>query len=306
MTAIVSVAAYFPPSVALETLAVPLGLEPAKVRRFVRLYGLSGICRSDHGEAGLLRAAAAGLDPALLTRVRYVVRARTVAFAAPYPDGVLAEVLDPLGLGALPRFAVTEQACASGLLAIDLCGRLLAEDGDPDALALVLLGEKAFTPAVTMIPDVAVMGEASAAVLVGAGDRGDTVLGYASRSFGRADAEYAMSEEAAAEFRARYVPTLAEVIAEAADRAGTALDEIELVLPHNVNRISWVRAARELGLDKDRIFLDNVARTGHCFCADPFLNYHTAAETGRLREGGRYLLTSVGLGSTFAAMVVRH
>jgi 3-oxoacyl-[acyl-carrier-protein] synthase-3 len=61
-----------------------------------------------------------------------------------------------------------------------------------------------------------------------------------------------------------------------------------------------------MGISRDRIFLGNVPITGHCFCADPFLNYRTVADLGLLNPGDRYLMVTVGLGSTFSAMVFQH
>ncbi len=92
----------------------------------------------------------------------------------------------------------------------------------------------------------------------------------------------------------------------ALDTAGLGLDDVAWVFPHNVNRISWERVARRLGFPLERIFLDNVPVTGHCFCADPFINYRTARDLGRLAPGDRYLLATVGLGATFSAMVLEH
>ena len=308
MTALVAVSAHLPETVPVASLQRGLGLSDLGIRRFERLYGLSRICRSDESEADLLLAAAGKLEglAGQEDRVRYVVRARTVPFAAPYPLSPLARVRAELGLRHATTFTVSEHACASGLLAVDLCGTLLAADGDPDALALVLLGEKAFTSSVEMIPDVAVMGEGTAALLVSAGGTRDRLLGYATRSYGREDAAFVMSEDSAAEFRRIYNNGLAEVMNTAVARAGLLPSDVDLVLPHNVNRISWTRSAKELGLDPARIFLDNVSETGHCFCADPFLNLSTACELGRLRPGDRYLMTSVGLGSTFSAMLFEH
>lgn len=308
MTALVAVSAHLPDTVPLASLQNDLGLSDVVVRRFERIYGLSRICRSPESEADILLAAAGKLDglAGQEDRVKYVVRARTVPFAAPYPLSPLTRVRDELGLRHATAFTVSEHACASGLLAVDLCGTLLAADGDPDALALVLVGEKAFTSSVAMIPDVAVMGEGTAAILVSAGGTQDRQLGYATRSYGREDAAFVMSPEGAAEFRKIYNDGLAEVMNTAVARAGLTLSDVDLILPHNVNRISWTRSAKELGLDPGRIFLDNVPETGHCFCADPFLNLATACELGRLRPGDRYLMTSVGLGSTFSAMLFEH
>jgi 3-oxoacyl-[acyl-carrier-protein] synthase-3 len=308
MTALVDVAVHLPEAVPLAAVAGELGLTDRQVGRFRKLYGLDRICRSAESEADLLIAAAgklAGLA-GQEDRVRYVVRARTVQSATAYPLRPLNRVRHELCLGHATTFAVTEHACASGLLAVDLCGTLLAADGDPTALALVLVGEKVFTPDVGLIPDVGVLGEATAAVLVAAdGDR-DRMLGYASRSYGRPDGEFVMSEEGAAWFRRVYVDGLAEVMNGAVATAGLTLSDVDLVLPHNVNRISWTRAAGALGVEPATLFLDNVPRYGHCFCADPFLNYRTAADIGRLRLGHHYLMVSVGLGSTFSAMLLRH
>ena len=60
-----------------------------------------------------------------------------------------------------------------------------------------------------------------------------------------------------------------------------------------------------LGIPLARVFLDNVPVTGHCFAADPFINYVSARDAGRLRPGDLYLMASVGLGATFSAMVLR-
>ncbi|HEX4704919.1 MAG TPA: 3-oxoacyl-[acyl-carrier-protein] synthase III C-terminal domain-containing protein [Pseudonocardiaceae bacterium] len=308
MTALLAVATHVPETVPLAALAAELGLSDQQVRRFGKLYGLDRICRSDASEAELLIAAAGKLAELAgqEDRVRYVVRARTVPAAAPYPLRPLGQVRRELRLDHATTFAVTDHACASGLLAVDLVGTMLAADGDPAALALVLVGEKVFTPDVGWIPDVGVLGEGTAAVLVGAHGESDEMLGFASRSYGLPSGEFVMSAETAAWFRSIYADGLTAVIGGAVDAAGVELSDVDLVLPHNVNRISWTRSAKQLGIDPRKLFLDNVPRYGHCFCADPFINYRTAADLGLLRSGQFYLMVSVGLGSTFSAMLLRH
>jgi hypothetical protein len=100
--------------------------------------------------------------------------------------------------------------------------------------------------------------------------------------------------------------TLAEVIGQALAQARIALPDLRLILPHNVNRYSWLRLCRRIGHPVDRVFLENVPVTGHCFCADPFLNYRSALDRGLLRPGDPYLMAAVGLGATFSAMVFEH
>jgi 3-oxoacyl-[acyl-carrier-protein] synthase-3 len=267
------------------------------------------VCVYPSGTVADLLLAAAGRLGALRgreDRVRYVVYARTVESVEPYPACALQDVRDGLGLDRAVAFTVTQHGCASGLLAVDLVGRLLAQDGDPDALALVLTGEKAFTADVRMIPETSIMGEASAAALVRHGGPGGHVLAYATRTLGRFSDWLHPTGTLADEFREVYLEALTGVVLAALERAGMRLDDLDLVLPHNVNRHSWVRWCRQLGYPLERVLLANVPTLGHCFCADPFINHTTALELGLLGPGDRYLMASVGLGATFSAMVFEH
>src|SRR5215831_1984543 len=161
MTALEAVSVYLPRTrVPIETLAGPLGLTDMQVKLFRRFHGLREVGRDpDASPYDLLMKAAAGLDAlrGQEHRVRYVLYARTMPVTGPYPVNPLHEVCRALGLGHALAFTVTHQSCASGLLAIDMAGRLLAADtadgqdgpdgpdGEAGPLALVLSGEKAFT-----------------------------------------------------------------------------------------------------------------------------------------------------------------
>lgn len=308
MTALVAVSSHLPETVAVADLQEPLGLDEQQVRRFTRLYGLDRICKSELSEAQLLIAAAEKLDGlrGQEERVRYLIRAKGMRTTAPYPVSPLHEVREALNLQHAKTLAVADHGCATGLLAMDVAGTLLAADGDPDALALILAGDKTFTPFTQWVRDTSIMGEGMAAVLVAAdGDR-DLVRGYASRIHGRDDGVIDLTPEIAKEARRIYQDALAEVVGAATEEAGIGVADVDLVLPHNVNRVSWTVAAKNLGLPNDRFFLDNLGATGHCFCADPFINYQTVTELGLLKPGDKYLMTAAGLGQTFAAMVLEH
>ncbi|MCA2211345.1 3-oxoacyl-[acyl-carrier-protein] synthase III C-terminal domain-containing protein [Jidongwangia harbinensis] len=310
MTAIEEVATFVPAArTPIGDLTGPGGLGPTDVRVFQRYFGLREVARDpDGGLTHLLRAAADGLTGlrGREDRIRYLIHARTVESAQPYPVCAVEEVRDGLGLDGAMAFTVTQHACASGLLAVDLAGRLLAQDGDPAARALVLSGEKAFTADVRTIPETSAMGEASAAALVRLDGRTDRVLSYATRTEGRFHLGRRLPERLAEQFRAEYFDRLAGVVRAAVRRAGLRLADLAVILPHNVNRHSWIRLCQVLPFPVDRVLLTNVPLLGHCFCADPFLNYRTAVEAGQLRRGDRYLMASVGLGATFSAMVLQH
>lgn len=278
------------------------GLTEDRARLYQHYFGFSEIRLAPEATlAQQLTAAAAGL--ADLDRVRYVIQARTMPVVALYPANPLAEVCASLGLRHAQAFTLTQHACASALVAVDLAGRLLADD--PDALALVLTGEKAYMS--RFLTDTSVMGEGAVAILVQHGGEHDEVLGFARRTYGEFHAGSLMPVEYNESYKNLYPVALADVMREAVDRAGLDVDDIALVLPHNVNRMSWVRVLKKLGITgSGRLFLDNLPVFGHCFGADCFLNYRTAVDQGRLRPGDHYMMTSVGINSTFAAMVLRH
>jgi 3-oxoacyl-[acyl-carrier-protein] synthase-3 len=315
MTALEAVSVYLPPvRIPIESLAGPLGLTAMQVKLFRRFHGLREVSRDpDVSATGLLMKAAAGLDAlrGQEHRVRYVLYARTMPVVAPYPVNPLHEVCGALGLDHALAFTVTHQSCASGLLAIDMAGRLLAADttsGQNDhagPLALILSGEKAFTRDAQVFADTTIFGEGASACLVSAFGARDRLLAYACNVRGEFDSATGEND---ARLQREYRPSLAEVMRRALDEAGLTLDDIRVVLPHNVNVVTWQRMCLLLKFPLDRVLLDNIPASGHVFCADMFVNYKTACERGLLRPGDRYLAAAVGAGggATFAAMVFEH
>ncbi|HET9518010.1 MAG TPA: 3-oxoacyl-[acyl-carrier-protein] synthase III C-terminal domain-containing protein [Actinoplanes sp.] len=309
MTTLQAVATYLPQARrAVEEVGAELGLTPMQVRVFRRYYGFAEIRQDPAGTLlGLLDAAVGNL-PELHgreARVRYVLHARSFAVVTPYPMNPLHELCRRRGLGHATAFAVSHQACASALVALDIAGRLLAADPDPDALALIVTGEQAFTAETRMVPDTSIFGEGAAACLVGRGGRGDRVLSYASRQRGEFDDAAGPPAES---FQAQYPASLAQVILAALDRAGLAVGDIARILPHNVNAVAWQRVCRQLGIGVDRVVLDNLPVTGHVFCADAFFNLRYARANGLLAPGDAYVVAAAGAarGATFAAMVLEH
>jgi 3-oxoacyl-[acyl-carrier-protein] synthase III len=315
MTALEAVSVYLPPvRMPVESLAGPLGLTDMQVKLFRRFHGLREVSRApDESLYDLLMRAAAGLGAlhGQEDRVRYVLHARAMPVVAPYPVNPLHEVCRSLGLRHALAFTVTHQSCASGLLAIDIAGRLLAADtadgldGQAPPLALILSGEKAFTREAQLFSDTTIFGEGASACLVSPFGARDRLLAYAANVRGDFDSATGAND---ARLQREYRPSLAEVMQRALDEAGLTLDDIRVVLPHNVNLVTWQRMCLLLKLPRDRVLLDNIPVSGHVFCVDMFANYKTACERGMLQPGDRYLAAAVGAGggATFAAMVFEH
>lgn len=308
MTALAAIGTFVPEGrVPIESFAQAFDLTPMQVRVFRKYHKLGTASRSDESLTGLLRLALAdlALSPDRAARVRYVLYARSFPIVVPYPHNPLHEVLAEAGLSHAQAFAVGQHACASGLLAIDLAGRLLDGDGDPEALALVLAGEKSFTRETQLVRETTMFGEGAAACLVAASGERDRLLSYVARLRGEFDGEH---EDVAAEFQRIYHDALGEAVTAAVERAGLALPDIAVILPHNVNVVAWQRTCKRIGYPLERVVLDHVADYGHVFCADAFINHRTAVERGLLRPGDRYVVAAAGAGrgATFSAMVFEH
>lgn len=296
-------------SITIDELADDLRLTRSKLRLFQRIYGLERI-RFDP-EMGLFdlvlpaarRALIAAPDPC---KVDYVIFAHTTQALTPAHLDAAQVIRDELGLFHAEAFALSQQNCASGMGAVDVAAELLRAGGDHEARALVVTGERAFSPHVQLIPDTTIMGDAAAACLVGIDGTGDTVDSYATRTLGEFSSGMLLDEEGWLQFGRVYPQVLAEVMRQAVAEAGLELSDIDLVIPHNVNLFSWRQTIKELDLAREKYFLDNVPRFSHCYASDVFVNYTTLREAGQLIEGRHYLLASVGLGATFAAMTITH
>lgn len=295
--------------VSVDDLADYLGLSQSKLRMFRRMYGLREL-RYDPNmslfELVMPAAHRVMTTVAEPLQVRYMIFAHTTQALTPPHIDAAQVIKDELGLQHAEAFALTQQNCASGMGAVDVAAELLSGEAKEHERALVVTGERAFSPHVQVIPDTAIMGEAAAACLVGVNGFGDTIDSYVARTLGEYSAAMLLEEEHRLEFDRIYSEVLARVLRDAVGQAGLNMSDVALIVPHNVNTFSWRQTMKKLGLPSEMCFLDNVPRFSHCYASDVFVNYTTLRDTGRLVEGQHYLLASVGLGATFAAMVITH
>jgi 3-oxoacyl-[acyl-carrier-protein] synthase-3 len=114
------------------------------------------------------------------------------------------------------------------------------------------------------------------------------------------------SEQIENEIIAAYFPTAASLIERTLAKAGLTIDDIALVIPHNVSMRSWEILGRLIKCPADRIYMDNIAKVGHTIAADNLLNLRRACEDGRIQKGDKLMLFTFGYGSNWACMVVEH
>jgi 3-oxoacyl-[acyl-carrier-protein] synthase-3 len=293
-------------SVAIEDLRVPLGLSDGEFQLLTRFLGLEriavaeGLTTSDM----LLAAGEQALAGTDRSRVAYLIHAHAIGHVAPPVFRLAHSLREKLGLTEARAFALSHQSCVAGLYGLKVAETLLRAE-PAGATALILAGEKIFSPLVRHLPGTSITGDAAAAVLVGLDGPGDAVIGRAHRTLGEFYRSRDLSPRQQRRYHHVYVATLASVIRDAVADAGLDLEDIRLVLPHNVNRFSWVAAAAAVPFPLDRVYLENIPKFGHCYCCDPFVNLSTARAQGAAGPGDPVLLVSGGQGATFGAAVIR-
>jgi len=95
-----------------------------------------------------------------------------------------------------------------------------------------------------------------------------------------------------------------EVAREALDKAGLAISDVDLFIPHQANMRINQHVAKELGIADDKV-VHNIDRYGNTTAATIPIGISEAHGEGRIRPGSTVLLAAFGAGFTWAAAVVR-
>ncbi len=304
------VAAFLPRcTIAVEDSVADYGLSRPQTRMLRRLHGFADLrVDPELPVLDLVSAAAQEVLRSVADRstIKYLMFAHTTMNISPSYVHLPAAIAARFDLTDVETFTVSQQRCANSLSALDIAGHLLRADGDRSACVLLVTGEKRLASLAGLLGLSTAIGEASTACLIGLGGYGDRLLSYADITRGQAEEPTWVSEADINKIMESYAEDLMYVVGEALRRSGTPLQDIAMVVPHNVSRMLWYRTVDALGIDRRRVFLDTVGQYGHCYCSDPFLNLKVMREQGQLVPGGRYLLVSVGLGATHAAVVIEH
>ena len=100
------------------------------------------------------------------------------------------------------------------------------------------------------------------------------------------------------------VRVLSDSTKEVVEKAGLALDDIDVFIPHQANVRIIDAAARRLDVPLDR-FIVNVDRYGNTSAASVPMALYEAAEGGRLRDGDDVVCVGFGAGLSWAAVALR-
>ena len=101
------------------------------------------------------------------------------------------------------------------------------------------------------------------------------------------------------------VRAMEEACREALRRAGVSPEEISLVVPHQANVRIINALAEKLGIPQEKVYV-NIHRYGNTSAASIPIALHEAISEGRIKRGDLILLTAMGGGLTWGAMLLRY
>ena len=102
-------------------------------------------------------------------------------------------------------------------------------------------------------------------------------------------------------FATKSMQTLIET---AIERNGLSVDDLDLVVPHQVNSRIIDTVLRKVDIPKEKIYL-NLQRYGNTSAASVPMALHEAVEEGRVQAGSLVLLVAFGAGLTWGYNLVR-
>lgn len=254
----------------------------------------------DRDEIGMILYAAALSSSATLwdgASPASVLQLETVADLFKYPASVLQTELD------LPNASVAginQIGCASIFAALRMAKALIvAED---DLRAVLCVSADKFPAGRHRDLAYNVVSDGACATIIRRGDSRNRIVACAQVTKGA----LWDSEEIENEIIAAYFPTATALIERTLAKAGLEMDDISLVIPHNVSLRSWEILGRLIQCPPERIYTENIARVGHTIASDNLLNLRRATEAGLIEKGDYLLLFTFGYGSNWACMIVQH
>ncbi len=101
------------------------------------------------------------------------------------------------------------------------------------------------------------------------------------------------------------VTRMPDVIRELCQEKGVALDDIDLLIPHQANLRISEAVQKALGLPDEKVF-NNIQRYGNTTAASIPIAYHECRKAGRIKPGDLVCFVAMGAGFHWAAALMRE
>jgi 3-oxoacyl-[acyl-carrier-protein] synthase-3 len=208
-----------------------------------------------------------------------------------------ARVQDEVGMINAKTMGLSEISCSSLMTAIWTAQALLTQEGKDIA---VCINVDKFPDGYKREVVYNVVSDSACGVIVQRGAKANRIVTHESMTRGY----YWDSDRRQNEMLASYFTTGSRIVQKTLKSARMTLDDIALMIPHNVSLRSWQILSNLIGYPIEKVYTGNIAEMAHSIAADNFINLKDALEEGRLAQGQHTMLYTFGLGAHWGCMVL--
>lgn len=283
-----------------------LGISKLQARVFNEFYGLKSVafCEEKNLENllcdSILKTIGDKIKP---SQVDYVIFPRTSLTNSPYSYGLLRNIVIKCNLLNAKYFGVSLNKCASVVEAFALVSNIFKVEKQTNYI-LMVSGDRAFTKQQRLLQNATIVGDATSSALFSRdyysldSFRLITIIKNVYPQFYKGTW---ISRVESMQFEVDFPKLMAKAINDCISKANLFLDDIRLILPHNVNYPIWEKISAELGCKLDKIFTNNISKYGHCFSNDSLINLKSIFNI--VKDNEYILVATVGFGLTFVASI---
>jgi 3-oxoacyl-[acyl-carrier-protein] synthase III len=196
-----------------------------------------------------------------------------------------------LGIPNASVIGISQLACNTFQAAIRLARALLI--AEPEVNHVLCVAADRFSARARREIVYNLMSDGACAAVISRGQLSNRILATAQITRGA----YWDSSISHDQLIAAYFPLARRVILEAVAAAGLTVDQIDLLIPHNLNIKSWEILAQVAGIPLERIYTNNIARIGHVVASDNVINFIDSIAEGRVVPGNKVALFVMGFGA---------
>ncbi|WP_405594728.1 3-oxoacyl-[acyl-carrier-protein] synthase III C-terminal domain-containing protein [Streptomyces sp. NBC_01092] len=204
----------------------------------------------------------------------------------------------------VPFLGISGVGCASMLRSIEVARDYLRSSSSDSGVLVLGADMGSAIEACRIVPQMTIMGDSAGAMMVRRSGFRYRYLGGAARKDLRFHKGMRMTLDECRTFARVCTGLVVTAVEDATRQAGLSLGDLDWVMPHLANAMFWSSFCQASGIPHERVVLDLLPTDGHTFGLDALKSLNHADEAGRLSEGDRCALISVGQGSYIQVIVV--
>lgn len=236
--------------------------------------------------------------------IKLIIYAHT-GLHVPYNYDLLYKVLRQFDLQDIHSLGFSHLNCASFFTALKT-SYIFLKDFPPGAEVLILSGDQTnFLPEGRYLPKSSIMGDSATALILNNEMDSKTIRSIVTFHDVKFYQGVYANEKEMRLFYKTYEKNLDRLISETIEKANIHLEEIDWIVPHNVNMTTWKSFSRRNSFDLDKIILDLIPEIAHTFNTDAQINFDYGLKKGKIRKGDICLLIGIGLGSFLGSCIIK-